>query len=345
MKKNFSVNKIYLGIGTAFAATSLCFHAIIFAYTDNRMIRGAVLLFSFLTLLIGLVLILLLRRKLITFSEVLNSCIDDILDGKKEVQFDLESETLTGKFNYKLKRLYEVLNNNKKNIKLEKQALQEIISDISHQVKTPMTNLKMYNSTLIERQLLPDKQHEFHKLMKTQIDKLDFLMQAMIKISRLETGIISLSIKSALLYDTIGLALGGIVLPSEKKNITVNVECNPALIVPHDKKWTAEALFNILDNAVKYTPQGGKITILAKRWEMITRIDISDTGKGIPEQHLAQIFKRFYREEDVHDIEGVGIGLYLCREIISKQGGYIQVQSEIGRGSIFSIFFLNERQL
>ena len=99
-------------------------------------------------------------------------------------------------------------------------------------------------------------------------------------------------------------------------------------------------MFNILDNAVKYTPAGGKISITTAQWETAVKIDISDTGCGIPEQHFAQVFKRFYREEAVHDIRGVGIGLYLCREIISRQGGYIQLKSTVGQGSTFSVFLL-----
>ena len=233
----------------------------------------------------------------------------------------------------------------KRQVQEEKQSIQEMISDISHQVKTPLTNLKMYNSTLLERQLAPEKEREFHKLMETQIDKLDFLMQAMVKMSRLETGLIALSVSPAPIYDTIGLALAGIERSAEKKQIGVTVSCDSGLIVPHDKKWTAEALFNILDNAVKYTLPGGKISVAVERWEMATKIDIADTGRGISEQHYAQIFKRFYREDEVHDISGVGVGLYLCREIISKQGGYIQVKSEVGQGSTFSVFLPNERQL
>ena len=108
-----------------------------------------------------------------------------------------------------------------------------MISDISHQVKTPVTNLKMYNSTLLERQLAPEKEREFHKLMESQIDKLDFLMQAMVKMSRLETGVISLSISPAPVYNTIGLALAGIELSAEEKQIEVTVNCDPKLIVPH----------------------------------------------------------------------------------------------------------------
>lgn len=345
MKKSLSTNGLYMGMGVAFTILAVCFNTIMFLYTDDRVIRGTAIAFSLLLLLLGIILILLLRKKLLAFSESLNSCIDDIINGKGNIKFDLESETLTGKFNYKLKRLYEIMERNSGQIKAEKQAIQEMLSDISHQVKTPVSNLKMYNSTLLERRLPPEKEREFLALMETQINKLDFLMQSMVKMSRLETGIITLSVQPATLYDTIALALGSIVLPAEQKNIEVTVDCAPSLVISHDKKWTAEALFNILDNAVKYTGENGKITVTVQRWDMMTKVDITDTGKGIPEQHFAQIFKRFYREDDAHDIDGVGIGLYLCREIISRQGGYIQVKSEVNRGSTFSVFLPNERQL
>ncbi|HHV08722.1 MAG TPA: HAMP domain-containing histidine kinase [Clostridiales bacterium] len=338
MRKSLSAKGIYISIGAAFTVITVCFLIVIFRYTRDPVIRCAVIVFSLLLVLIGITLILLLRSKLLAFSASMNACIDDIVNGKVGVQFDLESETLTGKFNYRLKRLYEIIRRSREQIQEEKRTIQEMVSDISHQVKTPVSNLKMYNATLLERKLPLEKEQEFHKLMESQINKLDFLMQAMVKMSRLETGVITLSVSPAPIYDTVGLALAGIVLPAGNKDIGVTVDCDSSLIVPHDKKWTAEALFNILDNAVKYTPRGGKIAVTAVKWEMATKIDITDTGKGIPERHLAQIFKRFYREDDVHGIDGVGLGLYLCREIISRQGGYIQVKSEVGKGSTFSVF-------
>lgn len=328
-------------MGAAFTIITVSFYMVIFRCTKDPVIRCAAIVFSLLLVLIGITVILLLRNKLIAFSVSLNACIDDIVNGKEDVQFDLESETLTGKFNYRLKRLYEIMRRSREQIQEEKRSIQEMVSDISHQVKTPVANLKMYNSTLLERKLPLEKEQEFHELMDSQINKLDFLMQAMVKMSRLETGIITLSIAHAPIYDTIGLALAGIVLPAGNKNIEVSIDCDSSLVVPHDTKWTAEALFNILDNAVKYTPPGGKIAVTAVKWEMAAKIDITDTGKGIPEQHLAQIFKRFYREDDVHHIDGAGLGLYLCREIISRQGGYIQVKSEVGNGSTFSMFLPN----
>ena len=210
----------------------------------------------------------------------------------------------------------------KNSVASERADLQELISDISHQVKTPIANLKMVNATLLEQEVPSDKQREFLLASGTQLDKLDFLMQAMIKTSRLETGVISLEKKQQPIYDTLAMALGGIFLNAERKHIQVEVNCPETLVVSHDRKWTAEALFNILDNAVKYS--------------------ITDTGKGIPENQQGAIFRRFYREENVHDIEGIGIGLYLAREIISLQNGYIQVTSQVGTGSTFSVFLPHE---
>ena len=116
------------------------------------------------------------------------------------------------------------------------------------------------------------------------------------------------------------------------------MECPEDLCVSHDSKWTEEAIFNLLDNAVKYTPEGGDIHVTVQDWEMYLEIAVTDTGRGIPESVQATIFKRFYREEAVHDVDGIGIGLYLAREIITMQGGYITVESEVGKGSTFSIF-------
>ena len=163
------------------------------------------------------------------------------------------------------------------------------------------------------------------------------MLQAMIKTSRLETGVISLAPKVQPLYDTLAAALGGILFNAEKKQIEVTVDCPETVSAAHDRKWTTEALFNILDNAVKYTPAGGKIHVAVACWEIYVKIDISDTGIGIPEQHQGTIFKRFYREDSVHDAPGIGIGLYLAREIITRQAGFIRVSSKVGAGSTFSV--------
>ena len=140
------------------------------------------------------------------------------------------------------------------------------------------------------------------------------------------------------LYDTLAAALGGILLNAERKHIHVSVNCPEDIILAHDRKWTSEALFNILDNAVKYTPADGDIQVSVQSWEFYVKIDITDSGKGIAESRQGMIFKRFYREEEVHDVEGIGIGLHLAREIVTMQGGYMKVTSAPGSGSTFSVF-------
>lgn len=213
-----------------------------------------------------------------------------------------------------------------------------LVSDISHQVKTPVSNLKMVTDTLLSRPVTEQERSDFLQGIRSQTDKLEFLFQALVKTSRLETGAIRLEKKDGPLIDTLAQAMSGIVYEAEKKDISVTVQCPDDLRLSHDSKWTAEALFNLLDNAVKYTPAGGKISVSVEQWEVYVKLDVTDTGKGISESQQAAIFRRFYREEEVHDKPGVGIGLYLAREIVTRQGGYIRVTSEIGRGSTFSVF-------
>lgn len=141
---------------------------------------------------------------------------DDMLSGNMQPKQTVEEESLFYKIEYRLNRLYEVMQENKNSIAQERADLQELISDISHQVKTPIANLKVINSTLLENEIPVQKQKEFLTAQATQLDKLDFLMQAMIKTSRLETGVISLEKKSQPLYDTLAAALGGILLNAEK---------------------------------------------------------------------------------------------------------------------------------
>ena len=233
--------------------------------------------------------------------------------------------------------LIQMIADNRRRVDEERQELQTLVSDISHQVKTPVSNLKMATDTLLEKPMTEAERTDFIRGIRSQTDKLDFLFQALVKTSRLETGVIQLDKKPGRLFDTVAQAMSGIVYAAEKKEIAVSVDCPEDLTVSHDSKWTSEALFNLLDNAVKYTPAGGKIAVLVVLWEMYVEIKVSDTGKGISESNQAAIFRRFYREEEVHEQQGVGIGLYLAREIVTRQGGYIKVVSEPGKGSEFSI--------
>ena len=328
--RKLSINKACVLLGTLLllAVGAVC--TAVYLLTRNITAVRCVFLFSLFVLLCVICFVALIRRKLVRFSDAFCGQMDDMLSGDMQPKQTVEEESLFYKINYRLGRLYEVMQENKNSIAKERADLQELISDISHQVKTPIANLKMINNTLLENEVPPQKQKEF------------LTAQAMIKTSRLETGVISLEQKQQPVYDTLAAALGGILLNAEKKQIDVQVECPEHLDACHDRKWTGEALFNILDNAVKYTPAGGQIRVTVDGWEMYVKIDITDTGIGISEQHQGTIFKRFYREDAVHDVDGIGIGLYLAREIVTLQGGYIRVASEVGKGSTFSVFLLRK---
>ena len=278
-------------------------------------------------------LVLSFGKRLSHFTSNLCRTLDNMIDGNEELQKSNDSETLFARINHRLIRLYEIIQENRHKVDMERQELQMLISDISHQVKTPVSNLQMVTDTLLTKPVSEEERMDFLQGIRSQTDKLDFLFQALVKTSRLETGAIRLEKKDSSLFHTLAQAMSSIVYAAEKKEIAVSVDCPENLIISHDSKWTSEALFNLLDNAVKYTPSGGKISVSVVQWEMYVEVKVTDTGRGISESNQAAIFRRFYREEEVHDQQGVGIGLYLAREIVTRQGGYIKVVSELGQGS------------
>ena len=218
----------------------------------------------------------------------------------------------------------------------EKEKVKELIADISHQTKTPIANILLYAQLLKEKELQEEVFYCVEELNR-QAEKLQFLIASLVKTSRLEAGVFVLHPKKNLVSSMLEEAVEQIMPKTKEKNLTVEF-AQRELYAVFDRKWTEEAVGNILDNAVKYTPAGGKISIDILDTELFVRIDISDTGIGIPEEETAKIFQRFYRAKTVSDQEGVGIGLYLAREIIMEEEGYIKVKSRAKEGSVFSVY-------
>lgn len=223
-----------------------------------------------------------------------------------------------------------------KRMEEQKAKIQSLISDISHQSVTPISNIFLYTQLLEEADRRGTYREEISSI-KEQVEKLSFLIDSMVKSSRLETGALAVRPKENQVEELIDGALQQVLPLATEKGIQMTAEQTQAQ-ADFDMKWTMEALFNILDNAVKYTPKGGSVTIRVLVYSMFIRIDVTDTGIGIAEEEHSQIFSRFYRSQVVHDEKGVGIGLYLAREILSLQGGYIKLTSEPGAGSRFSLF-------
>lgn len=278
------------------------------------------------------------RREVKMFAEKVENALDAIVAGK---EWNLEEEledSLWGRTGTQLAKAGHVFQKKEEDSFREKERVKGLISDISHQTRTPIANIKLYLE-LLEDEELSKNGREFLEKIKGQMEKIDFLMQSMIKMSRLETGILQIHKEDKNLYETIRRAVADVVLAAAVKGIDLYVDCEENMMICHDCKWTEEVIYNILDNALKYTEAGGKIHIQAERQELFFKINISDTGKGIAPERQAEIFTRFYREPEVHDKPGVGIGLYLARIIMELQKGYIEVQSETGKGACFCLYF------
>ena len=222
----------------------------------------------------------------------------------------------------------------RKNQQEQKDVIQKLISDIAHQTLTPISNLKIYGEILSEMD--HQNQEEINTILE-QTEKLDFLIQSLVKLSRMESGIITVHSEDVGIRRLLESIQQEFAAKAREKNITLRV-CETDLHVICDRKWTLEALGNIVDNAIKYTPCGGTVQIKVEQYSFFGKIDIMDDGIGIEKEEIPKIFGRFYRSLSVADQPGVGIGLFLAREIIQAQKGYVKVTSEPGNGSAFSVF-------
>jgi len=222
----------------------------------------------------------------------------------------------------------------KKNQQEQKEVIQKLISDIAHQTLTPISNLKVYGEILSE--VSNENQEEIATILE-QTEKLDFLIQSLVKLSRMESGIIAVHPEKVGIRQLLEDIRQQFAAKAREKNITLSV-CDTDLYVICDLKWTAEALGNIVDNAIKYTLGGGTVQMKVEKYSSFVKVDVIDDGIGIKKEEIPKIFGRFYRSLSVADQPGVGVGLFLAREIIQAQKGYVKVKSEIGKGSTFSVF-------
>ena len=271
------------------------------------------------------------RRR--TVQRLDNMLEQSISSGFTEEHFD---ETELSALETKFVRFLRGSAHTQKTMETEQEAVKTLIADISHQTRTPIANLLVYASLLTESNLSPRQQEQAQALL-TQGEKLSFLIQTLVKASRLETGIVVPTPLPGPVAPLLEAAAGQERPAAGKKEITLQVLAF-AGDASFDLRWTSEALGNVINNAVKYTPAGGRVTVSAQMLETFCRVDVTDTGPGIPEEEQGGIFNRFYRGASTHPAEGLGLGLYLAREILSLQGGYIKVSSKPGNGSTFSLY-------
>lgn len=266
--------------------------------------------------------------------------IDSMLDKAKEGEFKANSFTEEEVSALECK-FADFLNSSLTNevaLSEEKNRIKEMISDISHQTKTPIANLLLYSELLGEEESLSSSGKESVEVIHGQTEKLRFLVDSLVKLSRLENGVVAVNSADNSVNELVQGVVAELGNKAKAKGLELVGPSNQEEIrAKFDMKWTREAIINIVDNAIKYTNEG-LVDVRISATDVFARVDIKDTGIGISEEDSAKVFQRFYRSREVAGEEGVGIGLYLAREIITNEGGYIKLASVKGEGTTFSVF-------
>ena len=288
----------------------------------------------FLNILITALIICWYRNKMLfQYNNFLNK-VDKILGGKQiDMRYD---ESLDSAISERLNRIVEISNMQKEVAEQERNTIKSLLSNISHQIRTPLANITLYTG-LLKEELNESTSFRLADKIENNAEKLEFFMKELMKSSYAEQEIISVNPKIIELDKIIKKSCQSVELDAMKKNICIRSENNDYKVFA-DPKWTEEVFTNIIENAIKYSLNSTEITIKSILYESFVCVKIIDNGIGIPEQEQGKVFQRFYRGTNVTDKQGFGIGLYLAREVLRKQQGYIKIKSELNKGTTVEVF-------
>ncbi|MBD7969160.1 sensor histidine kinase [Paenibacillus gallinarum] len=224
----------------------------------------------------------------------------------------------------------------------DKIKLTNAISDISHQLKTPLTSMTVMADLLSDPDLDRSKRIEFVRNISIQLDRIGWLISALLKFSKIDAGTVQFKKERIKVSELIQKSIEPVLVPMDIKEQRLLINGEDSTFFLGDLNWTSEAIINILKNGVEHTPAGGEITISYAENVLFTEIIISDNGKGIPKDEIPHLFKRFFKGKQASE-DSVGIGLALAQSIITSQNGTIDVKSELGAGTEFQIKFYKQR--
>lgn len=266
--------------------------------------------------------------------------ITQYISGNQNVRIECDEEGELNKLFHKINSLASTLNAHAENELKSKEFLKNTISDISHQLKTPLTALNIYNGILQdESENLPAIQ-EFAQLSEQELDRIETLVQNLLKITKLDAGTIVIDKKMENISEIMESVKRHFSFRAEKEGKVIGLSGDRDLDLLCDRNWLTEAIDNIVKNALDHTEKGDCISIKWECFASVVQIIINDNGSGIHPEDLYHIFKRFYRSRYSKDTQGIGLGLPLAKAIIEAHNGTIEVNSELGRGASFIINFL-----
>ncbi|WP_102275069.1 sensor histidine kinase [Cytobacillus massiliigabonensis] len=234
-----------------------------------------------------------------------------------------------------------MLSEQKSVLKLDKILLTDAISDISHQLKTPLTSMLMMADLLYDAKLPVEKRTEFIKSIRIQLERMEWLVSSLLKLSKIDAGTVSFKKDQIYVKKLIEKAAEAIMIPIDIKEQTLSFEGEDKTSFIGDFNWTCEAIINILKNCVEHTSAGGTLSISFSENVLFTEILIEDDGEGIPKEDIPYIFNRFYKGKNACE-DSVGIGLAMAHSIIKRQNGDIHVKSELNKGTQFQLKFYKQ---
>lgn len=281
------------------------------------------------------------RKRTDDLLESLTLLIESLVDTRAATPFPEDEDTLLSRMQHQLLKLRAILKSHLELLDGEKSRIQSLVSDIAHQIKTPIAAARAYCELLREDGLSDAERQDRLNTLQNALDKLTFLTEDLIQLSRLEGGLIQLDSKPVDLGQLLLAAIKQIYPRAREKQLDLQYVPSPSPAIHADARWTAEAIVNILDNAVKYTPPQGRIALTISDLPSYVRLDVFSSSPMIPEAEQAKVFARFYRGSASSGQEGVGIGLYLAREIMVRQEGVIRLKAQPD-GNTFSLFFPRE---
>lgn len=270
----------------------------------------------------------------------MDAMLDTLLDNQQVDVSDLEDNALSA-LACKVQQIQVCRASDVEMAEHEKEAVKALVSNLSHQLKTPLSNVMLYQELLHDETLTREQRAEFLNKQRQQLNKIDWVMESLLKMVQLEQDVIDFETAPLPLEATLLEAVNAVYGKALAKEIAVTIAPFEDCLLWHHKKWTAEVFANILENAIKYTPCGGNVVVRVRPLEIYTEIQFVDNGMGIRIEEQTEIFKRFYRSSDAEGQEGAGIGLYLARLILEKEKGMLTVQANPSGGSIFSVFLQN----
>ncbi|BCZ45016.1 two-component sensor histidine kinase [Clostridium gelidum] len=303
--------------------------------------KYAVIVFV-LSLGIGIIFFTVLLTFAVKYNKTLEKANSDILNfmnGNYKIRLDDNKEGSLSKLFSAINMMGTSLITHITKEKQNKEFLKDTISDISHQLKTPLAALEMYNEIILDEIVDNDVVNSFNLKIKNELERMESLIQNLLKLAKLDAGAIELNKENCNLKGF----LENIIMrfqtraKFESKKVVLNCDNNISLI--WDKEWMLESISNIIKNALEHTKSGNEISISCHNTSVAIIIMIKDNGLGIHSEDFHYIFKRFYRSKFSKNTQGVGIGLTLSKSIVEKHGGTIMVESELGKGTTFNLIF------